>query len=44
MPERSRGLVTVRSRRLTIHDRDGLAEPASFDPTSLHVTVEADRA
>ena len=32
------GLITLRSRRLTVHDWDGLMAAAEFDPTYLHVT------
>ena len=41
---RSMGLISLSKRRLTIHDRAGLAEFAEFDPTYLHFTVERDRA
>jgi CRP-like cAMP-binding protein len=40
---RGMGLITLRSRRLTIHDPDGLARLARFDPTYLHFTVSAER-
>lgn len=39
---RSQGLITLRSRRLTIHDPSRLAELAHFDPSYLHFTNEAD--
>ncbi|CAM2750649.1 Fumarate and nitrate reduction regulatory protein [Methylobacterium mesophilicum] len=32
------GLITLRSRRLTVHDWDGLRAAAEFDPTYLHIT------
>ncbi|MCJ2124733.1 Crp/Fnr family transcriptional regulator [Methylobacterium sp. J-077] len=32
------GLVTLRSRRLTVHDWEGLQHAAEFDPTYLHLT------
>lgn len=38
---RSTGLISLRGRHLTIHDRDGLAQLAHFDPAYLHFT-EAD--
>ncbi|MCJ2085235.1 Crp/Fnr family transcriptional regulator [Methylobacterium sp. E-005] len=31
------GLVSLRSRRLTVHDWEGLVTAAEFDPTYLHV-------
>ncbi|MCJ2052363.1 Crp/Fnr family transcriptional regulator [Methylobacterium sp. J-070] len=31
------GLITLRSRRLTVHDWDGLMSVAEFDPTYLHL-------
>ena len=31
------GLITLRSRRLTVHDWDGLNAAAEFDPTYLHL-------
>jgi CRP-like cAMP-binding protein len=31
------GLISLRSRRLTIHDWDGLRAAAEFDPTYLHL-------
>jgi CRP-like cAMP-binding protein len=31
------GLITLRSRRLTVHDWDGLMSAAEFDPTYLHL-------
>lgn len=39
---RGQGLITLRSRRLTIHDLDRLAELAHFDPAYLHFTAGAD--
>ena len=39
MEMRAKGLITLRSRRLTIHDRGGLAELAHFDPHYLHFTT-----
>lgn len=39
---RSQGLITLRSRRLTIHDLGRLAELAHFDPAYLHFTNEMD--
>lgn len=39
---RAQGLITLRSRRLTIHDPDRLAELAHFDPAYLHFTVGED--
>jgi CRP-like cAMP-binding protein len=41
---RGQGLITVRGRRLTVHDPGGLAELAHFDPTYLHFTAGTDRA
>ena len=41
---RSLGLITLRSRRLTINDPAALAALAHFDPTYLHLTVDADRS
>ena len=38
---RGQGLITLRSRRLTIHDPEGLVELAHFDPAYLHFTVNA---
>lgn len=37
------GLISLRQRRLTIHDADGLAELASFNPTYLHALDTARR-
>jgi CRP-like cAMP-binding protein len=34
---RDAGLITVRSRRLTVHDWDGLIAAAEFEPTYLHM-------
>jgi CRP-like cAMP-binding protein len=34
---RNAGLITVRSRRLTVHDWDGLVAAGEFDPTYLHL-------
>lgn len=34
---KSAGLISLRSRRLTVHDWDGLAAAAEFDPTYLHL-------
>ena len=34
---RDAGLITLRKRRLTVHDWDGLATAAEFDPTYLHL-------
>jgi CRP-like cAMP-binding protein len=34
---RDAGLITVRSRRLTVHDWEGLAAVVEFDPTYLHL-------
>lgn len=39
---RAQGLITLRSRRLTIHDPDRLAELAHFDPAYLHFTIGED--
>ncbi|WP_342166784.1 Crp/Fnr family transcriptional regulator [Methylobacterium sp. SD21] len=39
---RAQGLITLRSRRLTIHDPLRLAELAHFDPAYLHFTVGMD--
>lgn len=39
---RAQGLITLRGRRLTIHDPDRLAELAHFDPSYLHFTVGED--
>lgn len=36
---RAQGLITLRSRQLTIHGMDRLAELAHFDPTYLHFTT-----
>lgn len=41
---RGMGLITLRSRRLTIHDRAALARLAHFDPAYLHMTEQPDRA
>ena len=41
---RGTGLISLSKRRLTIHDRAGLAEFAEFDPTYLHFTVGRDRS
>ena len=35
------GLLTLRNRRLTVHDWDGLVAAAEFDPTYLHLRREA---
>jgi CRP-like cAMP-binding protein len=32
------GLITLRSRRLTVHDWEGLKSAAEFDPGYLHLT------
>ena len=40
---RGQGLITLKSRRLTIHDPKGLAEIAHFDPIYLHFTQAASR-
>ena len=40
---RSMGLITLRRRCLTIHDPEALARLGHFDPTYLHLTVDADR-
>ncbi|WCS24215.1 Crp/Fnr family transcriptional regulator [Methylobacterium sp. NMS14P] len=40
---RSMGLITLRSRRLTIHDPEALARLGQFDPAYLHLTVDDDR-
>ncbi|MDP4005597.1 Crp/Fnr family transcriptional regulator [Methylobacterium sp. NEAU K] len=32
------GLITLRNRRLTVHDWDGLTAAAEFDPTYLHLS------
>ena len=37
---RSMGLITLRSRRLTIHDPAALAQLAQFDPAYLHLTAD----
>ncbi|SFG89446.1 cAMP-binding domain of CRP or a regulatory subunit of cAMP-dependent protein kinases [Methylobacterium gossipiicola] len=37
---RSAGLITLRSRQLTLHDPEGLARLAHFDPAYLHFTME----
>jgi CRP-like cAMP-binding protein len=34
---RDKGLITLRSRRLTVNDWDGLVAAAEFDPTYLHL-------
>ena len=34
---REAGLITLRSKRLTVHDWDGLKAAAEFDPTYLHL-------
>jgi CRP-like cAMP-binding protein len=34
---REAGLITLRSRRLTVHDWEGLKAAAEFDPTYLHL-------
>ncbi|MFC6792310.1 Crp/Fnr family transcriptional regulator [Methylobacterium komagatae] len=39
---RAQGLITLRSRRLTIHDPARLAELAHFDASYLHFTVGSD--
>ena len=41
---RSQGVITLRSRRLTIHDAKRLAHLAHFDPAYLHFTREAARS
>ena len=41
---RGMGLITLRSRRLTIHDPAALARLAHFDAAYLHLTAETDRA
>ncbi|MGH1573640.1 Crp/Fnr family transcriptional regulator [Methylobacterium sp. P31] len=41
---RGLGLITLRGRRLTIHDPAALARLALFDSTYLHLTAEAGRA
>lgn len=41
---RGMGLVSLSSRRLTIHDMNALAQLAGFDPAYLHLTREADRS
>jgi CRP-like cAMP-binding protein len=41
---RSMGLITLRSRRLTIHDPVALARLAHFDTAYLHLTAETGRA
>ncbi|GJE14355.1 MULTISPECIES: Crp/Fnr family transcriptional regulator [Methylobacterium] len=41
---RGLGLITLRSRRLTIHDPAALARLGHFDPTYLHLTAEAGSA
>jgi CRP-like cAMP-binding protein len=41
---RGLGLITLRGRRLTIHDPAALARLALFDPTYLHLTAGAGRA
>lgn len=41
---RSRGLITLRSRRLTIHDPVALADLAYFDPAYMHSTIEREPA
>ena len=33
---RATQLITLRSKRLTIHDREGLMNLAAFDPSYLH--------
>lgn len=38
---RSQGLISLRSRRLTIHNAGGLARLAQFDPTYLHTLDDA---
>lgn len=40
---RGQGLITLRGKRLTIHDPAALARLAQFDPTYLHLTAHADR-
>lgn len=40
---RSAGLITLRGRQLTLHDPDGLAQLAHFDPAYLHLTPDAHR-
>jgi CRP-like cAMP-binding protein len=37
---RAAGLITLRGRQLTLHDPDGLARLAYFDPAYLHFTVD----
>ena len=37
---RGLGLITLRSRRLTIHDPAALAQLAHFDPAYLHFTID----
>ncbi|WP_457106773.1 Crp/Fnr family transcriptional regulator [Methylobacterium sp. P5_C11] len=41
---RGMGLITLRSRRLTIHDPAALARLAHFDAAYLHLTAETGRA
>lgn len=40
---RGTGLISLGGRHLTIHDADGLAQLAHFDPVYLHFTEEAGR-
>ena len=40
---RGGGLISLRGRQLTIHDPDGLARLAHFDPAYLHFTAGDDR-
>ena len=41
---RGAGLITLRGRQLTIHDADGLAQLAHFDPAYLHFRPDDDRS
>lgn len=41
---RGSGMITLRSRHLTIHDHDGLQRLAIFDPVYLHFTRPAGKA
>jgi hypothetical protein len=41
---RGQGLITLRRRRLTIHDPAALARLALFNPTYLHLTEHTGRA
>jgi CRP-like cAMP-binding protein len=41
---RGQGLITLRSRRLTIHDPVALARLAHFDPAYLHLTAHVEPA